>query len=165
MPATESIAEAIREQLGHLERSGKVSAGPLSRAAELLGEQVEADNGDRPIKARIGSAGHRYTVRSKDRTYTVDPTDWSDNCPATRTCYHVLACWILSTVKPPKETKAAQVITERREPMVGCCDGCGEFTPRRKLTELDPDDPRFIGVPLAHFAGDMLCPACYEGAA
>ena len=40
------------------------------------------------------------------------------------------------------------------------CAGCGDLYPRRKLTELRPENHDN----LTHFHGDLLCPGCADRA-
>lgn len=159
---TQSLAQATERVLEILREARPEMGGRIEKAENLLVTQISVSNGVCPIRATIHADGGRsYTVRSGsklERSYTVDPTDWTDDCPATKTCYHVIACWTLEQV-------GEQLGKAGKSPAVAPCDGCGERYPVSEMATIKEDDPRFLGTPLAHFAGDALCPACFEGAA
>lgn len=161
MPALsiERILDRVERELAHLRASGRVSESVMDRAESLLVTQLSVSNGTRPIRVTAhadGSRSYRVASGSKlDRRYTVSGDCRECDCPAAVPCYHKAACYVMNRVLFPVHSPGGVP-----------CDGCGECHPIRELTEIEEDDPRFLGGgPLAHQVGDLLCGECFGVAA
>src|SRR5215212_7209200 len=115
-------------------------ASRIERAEHILVTQLSAANGSRPVKVRVHADGSRcYTVRSGSklcRSYAVDPTAWSCDCPDHRrrqaACKHALACWVLERAYEPSPGSLGTG--------EGGCSGCGGRFAGRDLIELTEDN-------------------------
>lgn len=169
-PSIERILDRVERELAHLRTGRPQLNGRIDRAESILTTQFGVHKGAlRPIRASLHADGsHTYQVASGSKmrtTYTVDPADWSCTCSWAehgdhdrygRACCHVLACWILERVSAPASRPS------RTLP----CDCCGECHPTGELTEIEEDDPRFLGGgPLSYQVGDLLCGECFGAAA
>lgn len=82
---TTTIAEKMEKDLQRLRTARPALDSRISRAEHILVTQLSVSNGTRPVKVRLHIDGSRsYTVRSGSklrRTYTVEPSTWSCDCP------------------------------------------------------------------------------------
>jgi hypothetical protein len=148
-PTTPTL-ERIEAELNRLRAARPELAHGISKAEDLLVTQLSAPAGVRPIKGRCNGHIHSYEVRSGSRlrkSYTVDRGAWTCDCPARKTCYHVIGCWVLERALSGGNPsgKGAR------------CSGCGEKVPRRKLVEVGPEMAAF-----GHGAreGERYCKSC-----
>lgn len=158
----EHISGACERELARLRACRPEMESRIDSAERLLVSHFRAENGSRPIRIRVSGRGHTYTVSSGSRlgrSYTVEPLGWTCDCPSSKTCYHILACWILERVGKPQ--------LPPKEGALQRCPGCGALAPKERLIEIPEDDDP--GAPpggyLEFFTGDLVCRPCFEGAA
>lgn len=139
------IAGQIEAEIARLKKARPEMTERIEKAESLLVTQLSVSNGVRPIRVTIHADGSRsYTVKSGSRfstIYQVDPESWSDNCPATKTCKHVIGCYILE-----------RVLFAKTAP----CSGCNERHPVREMVEITDDEH------LSWFAGENICQGCAD---
>lgn len=154
----EYTTEAIEGELARLRAARPGMASRIDRAEALLTEHLRSENGSRPIKIRLSPDGHTYLVASGSRlgcTYTVEPKGWTCDCRSHKTCYHIIACWILEGLGGQKPPAPPAPVATLPVP----CDGCGHRRLPRDLRVIEERDL------FMYWGGESVCPDCYEARA
>jgi hypothetical protein len=107
--------DRIEGELSRLRTARPAMDARIEKAEALLVAHMSVASSMRPIRVIVHAGGSRsYRVRSgskRSKTYTVESESFRCPCPATKPCYHALACYVLDRVLFPVETVPA---TKRR---------------------------------------------------
>lgn len=112
--------DRIEQELSRLRSARPAMAARIDKGESLLVAHMSVAPSVRPIRVVLHADGSRsYRVRSGSKlskTYTVEGEGFQCPCPATKPCYHALACYVLDRVLFPVETAPApKRRTERTE--------------------------------------------------
>ncbi|MDP8950756.1 MAG: hypothetical protein M3N18_00665 [Actinomycetota bacterium] len=112
----EKIAMKAEAELERLRQARPALASRIDKAEAIVCRQLGSLNGYRPIRVVVHpDDAHSYRVLSDGklgRSYTVNPHDWSCDCPDHRrreaACKHALACWVLERAYRTPEPKTVE---------------------------------------------------------
>lgn len=121
----------IEQELSRLRTARPEMESRIEKAEHLIVTQLSVPAHVRPIKAAANGSVHSYKVRSGSRlskTYTVSRASWTCDCPATKTCYHVIGCWLLERASLSRRHATATPKVGHRHVPEGLAEGLSTVT-------------------------------------